>query len=72
MVNTFEEDLKKLEEIVSKLDTDLSLDESIKIFEEGIKISKKCSEKLDDAEKKINVLIKDKSTGIINEEKYEE
>lgn len=71
MDNTFENDLKRLEEVVSMLDTDLSLDESIKVFEEGIKLSKKCSQKLDLAEKKINVLIEDKLNKTMNEESYE-
>lgn len=71
MESSFEEDLKKLEEVVSKLDTDLTLDESIKVFEEGIKLSKKCSDKLQHAEKKINVLLEDKSSGKMKEETYE-
>ncbi len=71
MESSFEEDLKKLEEVVSKLDTDLTLDESIKVFEEGIKLSKKCSDKLQHAEKKINVLLEDKSSGEMKEETYE-
>lgn len=71
MESSFEEDLKKLEEVVSKLDTDLTLDESIKVFEEGIKLSKKCSDKLQHAEKKINVLLKDKSSGEMKEETFE-
>lgn len=71
MEGSFEEDLKKLEQVVSKLDTDLTLDESIKVFEEGIKLSKKCSDKLQKAEKKINVLLEDKSTGEIQEDTFE-
>ena len=71
MESSFEEDLKKLEEVVSKLDTDLTLDESIKVFEEGIKLSKKCSDKLQHAEKKINVLLEDKSSGEMKEKTFE-
>ena len=55
----FEELMAKLEEITGKLETDkLSLDESVKLFEEGMKISKQCNEKLEDAEKRITILLK--------------
>lgn len=55
----FEELITKLEDITSKLENDkLSLDESVKLFEEGMKISKVCNEKLEDAEKRITVLLK--------------
>lgn len=55
----FEELMEKLEEITGKLETDkLSLDESVKLFEEGMKISKQCNEKLEDAEKRITILLK--------------
>ena len=54
----FEDLINKLEEITNKLEKEqLSLDESVKLFEEGIKISKECNSKLEDAEKKITVLI---------------
>ena len=56
----FEELIEKLENITSKLEKDnLNLDESIELFEEGMKISKKCNEKLENAEKKISILLKD-------------
>ncbi len=55
---TFEENLKDLESIVGILEKgDVSLDESISKFEEGIKISKACNQKLEEAEKKINIII---------------
>lgn len=55
----FEELMTSLEEITAKLETDkLSLDESVKLFEEGMKISKECNEKLEDAEKRITILLK--------------
>lgn len=55
----FEASMQRLEEIVNQLDSGkLSLDESIKIFEEGIELSKFCSEKLNQAEKKIKTLMK--------------
>ena len=54
----FEELMIKLEEITNKLEKEtLSLDESVKLFEEGMKISKECNSKLEDAEKRITILI---------------
>ena len=54
----FEELMIKLEEITNKLEKEqLSLDESVKLFEEGMQISKKCNSKLEEAEKKITILI---------------
>lgn len=57
---TFEELLTKLEEITSKLEKEenISLDESMKLFEEGIQISKKCNQQIEEAEKKITILIR--------------
>ncbi len=55
----FEHALKRLEEIVQKLEEgELSLDESLKLFEEGIEISRFCTKKLSEAEKKVEKLIK--------------
>ena len=55
---TFEENLKELESIVAELEKgELSLDESIEKFEKGIEVSKKCNSKLENAEKKINILL---------------
>lgn len=57
---TFEEMIKDLEQISQDLENgELTLDESMEKFEEGIKLSKKCSEILENAEKKIKMLIKD-------------
>lgn len=54
----FEESMKKLEDIADKLEKDdLGLDESVKLFEEGMEISKKCNEILEKAEKKITIII---------------
>ena len=67
---TFEESLAELEKIASKLEGgDLGLDEAIKEFEKGIKISKECSEKLDQAEKKINILVQGEN-GELEEENF--
>lgn len=54
----FDEVLKELEEIVSTLERgNLSLEESLKKFERGIKLSTHCLKKLNEAEKKIETLI---------------
>ncbi len=57
---TFETAMKQLEQIVQDLETgDMPLEKAIKKFEEGIKISKYCSEKLDESEKRITLLMRD-------------
>ena len=66
----FEEAMKKLEEIATELEkNDIDLDTSVAKFEEGMKLSKQCSEMLEQAEKKISILIKDGDT--ITEENFE-
>ncbi len=65
----FEELMVKLEEITSKLEKEtLSLDESVKLFEEGMKISKECNSKLENAEKRITILLN--QDGEIKEESF--
>ncbi|MFC1712749.1 exodeoxyribonuclease VII small subunit [Candidatus Poribacteria bacterium] len=55
----FEDALSNLENIVEKLERgELSLEESLAAFEEGIRLSRICSKQLDAAEKKIEILIK--------------
>lgn len=55
---TFEQALERLEEIVQKLESgNVSLDESIKIYQEGILLSKKCSEMLQEAEGKVLAIV---------------
>ena len=57
----FESDLKKLEEVVERLERgDLTLDESVKLFEEGVKLSNTCKAELDKAEGRIQVLVQGK------------
>ena len=57
---SFEELVTKLEDVTKKLEKDnLNLDESIKLFEEGMEISKKCNKRLEEAEKKITILLQD-------------
>ena len=54
----FEETMKKLETITVELEKgDLNLEESVKKFEEGMELSKQASKILEEAEKKINILI---------------
>ena len=65
----FEDALKELEKIAEELENgNLSLDESVSKFEDGMKLSKKCSDLLDTAEKKITMLIND--NGTIKEENF--
>ncbi len=55
----FEDALAKLEKIVTELENgELSLDDSIKKYEDGIKLARVCSSKLESAKKKIEVLVK--------------
>lgn len=57
---TFEFSIQRLEEIVSKLEkNEASLEESMKLFEEGTRLTSFCSEKLKDAEQKITELTKE-------------
>jgi len=76
---TFEDALDKLEEIVEELETgDLPLDESLKAFEEGIRLSRLCSKQLNEAELRVEKLIAIDEDGIqtvpfeIPEEEQEE
>lgn len=55
----FEDSLKKLETIVAQLEEgDLALEESVKLFEEGIGLSTACKQQLDAAEGKVQMLVK--------------
>lgn len=54
----FEEALEKLEDIVKKMETgDLPLEEALKSFEEGVKLIRFCSAKLDDAQRRVEMLM---------------
>ena len=57
---TFEQAMKQLEQIVQDLESgDMPLEKAIKTFEEGIQLSKFCSQKLDETEKRITILMRD-------------
>ncbi len=57
---TFESSLQELEKIVRNLENgDLPLEESLKLFEDGVKLSRECQERLNRAERRIEILMKD-------------
>jgi len=61
---SFEEALAKLEQITKELEEgDLSLEESLKYFDEGVKLAEYCNNKLNDAQKKVEILLK-KDSGV--------
>ena len=69
---TFETAMKQLEQIVQDLETgDMPLEKAIKKFEEGIKISKYCSEKLDESERRITLLMRDPDGKKVSERPFE-
>ncbi len=62
----FEAALARLEQIVKELETgDLPLDLSLKLFEEGIKLSRLCNKRLEEAERRVEILLKDKNGSVI-------
>ena len=64
----FEKAMTRLEKIVEELELgNLNIDKSLEIFEEGIKMSKVCSKKLNEAEAKINQLTKGKKGELVTE-----
>ena len=67
----FEEAMKRLENIVESLERgDLSLEDSLKSFEEGMKLLQFCSKKLEEAEQKVTLLIKE-SGGKLAQQPFE-
>lgn len=66
----FEETIKQLEEIATQLEKgNLTLDESVEKFEQGMKLSKQCSKTLEEAEKRITILLKNEE-GNLKEENF--
>jgi exodeoxyribonuclease VII small subunit len=68
---TFEQAMKQLEQIVQDLESgDIPLEKAIKKFEEGVELSKFCSKKLDESEKRITILSQD-ATGNVSDIPFE-
>lgn len=64
----FEISLKKLEDAVNRLESgELPLDESLKVFEEGIKHAAICSRKLNEAEQRVELLLKQRDGSFVRE-----
>lgn len=56
---SFESSLEELERIVQQLEAgDLPLDRSLELFEQGVRLSRECQKRLDEAERKIEILLK--------------
>ncbi len=56
----FEDALMRLEEIVKKLEgDDLSLEDALKSFEEGIRLARLCNKKLDEAQRRVEILLRE-------------
>ncbi len=69
----FEEALGRLEDIVKKMEVgEMTLEESLKAFEEGIKLARLCSRKLDEAERRVEILLKQEEELVIKPFKVEE
>ena len=69
MKENFENKIEKLDTIANELEKgNLNLDESVKKFEEGMKLSKECSKILEDAERRIKILLEE--DGEIKEEDF--
>jgi exodeoxyribonuclease VII small subunit len=67
----FEDALNKLEKIFSKLEEgDIPLEETLKLFEEGIRLSRFCNQKLDEAERKVEILLKGKN-GVLKPQPFD-
>lgn len=68
---SFENNLKQLETIVRRLEGDeLTLEESLTLFEEGVKLADACSERLDAAEKKVVLLLKSRQQNTLTENPF--
>ena len=67
----FEKSLVRLEEVVKRLESaDLSLDEAMKFFEEGVKLSRDCQKQLEEAEGRVEILLK-KADGKVIAERFD-
>lgn len=69
MADKFETSIKELEEIVRALESgSVSLDESLALFEKGVKLTKSCQKLLDEAEKKVSVLVNDGEGNVVKKD----
>jgi exodeoxyribonuclease VII small subunit len=69
---TFEDAMKRLEELVDKLgEGNLSLEDSLKMFQEGMELCKVCNKKLDEAEYKVEKLMEKEGGGALSVESFE-
>jgi len=69
----FEKKLSRLEEIVAKMEGgNLTLEDSLKLFEEGVKNSRECQKQLTEAEEKVKVLLKVEADGQVVSEDFDE
>jgi exodeoxyribonuclease VII small subunit len=69
---SFEASLGELEEIVKRLEAgDLSLEQSLELFEQGIKLSRECQKRLDEAERRVEILLRGEA-GSLNTEPFHE
>ena len=67
----FEDGLKRLEAIVAKLESgNLPLDDSLKLFEEGVKLVRFCNERLAEAQQKVELLTKDQAGNVIGSQLF--
>ena len=70
---SFEEQLTALESVVEKLERgELSLDESVRLFEEGVKLSNACKKELEAAEGRIQVLVEHWSRVVVKDLEVED
>jgi len=69
---SFESSIKELERIVEQLEAgDIPLERSLELFEQGVRISRECQRRLDEAERKVEILLK-AGDGAVTREKFEE
>lgn len=68
----FEKKLSRLEEIVAKMESgDLTLEDSLKFFEEGVKLSRECNTQLSQAEQKVKTLLAVDANGVAKTEDFQ-
>ena len=69
---SFESSLEELEQIVRHLEAgDLPLDRSLELFEQGVRLSRECQKRLDEAERKVEILLRG-SDGVYKAAPFEE